>query len=102
MDFAEIIYRRALGLPVGPVSTYREHLGLWLPMHDLLAFRQLRSAGQLTTGGWLSSLGRRQVPLVLDLSDPGPTLTKFAQFLRWGRRRLMPDHQERSRKVLNS
>jgi len=87
VDFAEIIYRRALGLPVWPVSTYREHLSLWLPMHDLLAFRQLRSSGQLTTSGWLSSLGQRQVPLVLNLSDLGPTLTKLAQLLRWGRRR---------------
>lgn len=94
VDFAEIIYQRALGQSAQPVTTYRQGLAMWLPMHDLLAFSQLRSTGELTTSDWLSSLGRRQVPAVLDLADPGPTVTKVAQLLRWGGRRALPNRAQ--------
>lgn len=103
IDFAEIIYRRAQGRPVSPATTYETGLGMWFPMHDLLAFRELRSAGHLTTRTWLASLRHPQIPAVLDLADLGPTVTKAGQLLRWGRHRVLPDRVQRaSREVFDA
>jgi len=88
VDFAEIIYRGALGLPTDTASTYRVGIGMWMPMHDLLAFHELRRSRRLGTVTWLMSLCRPQVAAVLDARDPGPSWTKFTQLWRWARRWL--------------
>jgi len=96
VDFAEIIYQRAIGAHVSRrVGSYTENLGLWFPMHDLLAFAAMRSEGKTSTSRWLSSIARRHVSPVLDCRDLGPTLTKGGHLVKWASRRATATLRDR-------
>ena len=82
IDLATMTYRRALGLPVTPPTTFRSGVRQWHPMEDLHAFRAYRARGQLGTGTWLRSwLPPVGLPM-FDRGDLRPSLvyaTGFAQ-----------------------
>ena len=92
VDMATLSYRRALGLPVSPPSTFRRGVRQWHPVEDFQAFRAYRAAGQLTTASWLASVARPMLLPMLDLRDPSPSVVYAGAFtrrvLRFGRRRL--------------
>jgi D-aspartate ligase len=73
VDVPVIAYRRAAGLPVEPIDSYRM-VRMWNPIEDIKALLQYRSAGQLTVGQWVRSLMTRWHFPMFRLSDPLPTV----------------------------
>lgn len=94
VDMATLAYRRALGLPVDPPSTFRRGVRQWHPVEDVQAFRAYRAAGQLSTASWLASIARPVLLPMLDWRDPRPSVVYAGSFarrvLRFARRRLTP------------
>ena len=91
IDLATLTYRRALDLPVLPLSGFREGVYLWSPADDVRTFHAERSAGRLTSWDWVRSLLHRQHFPVFDWTDPTPTLafhwSLFLRMLKTFRRR---------------
>lgn len=75
LDLGQAAYRDAVGLTFAEDAGFREGTRLWYPAQDLLAFRAMREAGQITVWGWLRSLAHRPRFPVFSLSDPMPTLS---------------------------
>jgi predicted ATP-grasp superfamily ATP-dependent carboligase len=73
-NLSRYVYKRIVGLPPEPMSTYRRGLRLWYPLDDFLAFRELRRRGEITTWQWLSSIAHRQTFPLFQLRDPLPSL----------------------------
>lgn len=80
VDVPVIAYRRAAGLPVEPIATYRTGVRMWYPIEDAKAFLQYRAAGQLTTRQWVASLLCRWHWAMFRLDDPLPTLYRVLLF----------------------
>lgn len=75
VDAAVLVYRRALGQNVAPVTDWRENVRLWWPERDVKAALAYRAEGELSLRRWVRSLlgGPVYTPR-LALDDPGPTL----------------------------
>ena len=80
LDLASAAYRDALGLSLPPDGAFTEGTRLWYPLQDVLAFRAMRSSGQLTAARWLRGLAHRQRFPVFSLSDPMPALSALPRF----------------------
>lgn len=74
IDQALIAYERAAGRRVSPVTAYRLGVHMWHPVEDVRAFVARRRRDQLGLLEWARSLAHRQHFLVLDWSDPKPSL----------------------------
>lgn len=73
MDMPYLIYRKVLGLDVSPQTEYKQGVTRWIPLQDVLAFRELHKKGELSLTAWMKSFLR--FPLVfpyLSISDPSP------------------------------
>jgi D-aspartate ligase len=79
IDLAGIAYASTLGRSVPEDHGFRDGVRLWYPLQDILAFREARSRGELTTGGWLRSLAHRQGFPTISLRDPLPGLVEAAK-----------------------
>ena len=92
VDVPVIAYRRATGLPVEPIDSYRM-VRMWNPIEDVKALLQYRAAGQLTVGRWVRSLATRWYFPMFRLSDPMPTVVsvggRLPGLLASARRRLV-------------
>lgn len=90
IDATLIAYRRAVGLPTPPETSWREGVRLWFPLRDFRAAREYRRHGELTWARWLSSILRPRVYVpVLARDDLGPSLyTLRVRLSRVLRRRL--------------
>lgn len=80
------IYCHLTGQEVPEIGDYSQSLRQWDPLRDFMAFRQLRSRGELSFLGWLRSvLAQRVVLSFFSFDDPRPALSEV-----WGmvRRRL--------------
>jgi D-aspartate ligase len=73
VDIPVIAYRRAAGLHVERIDSYRM-VRMWNPIEDVKALRQYRAAGQLTVRQWVRSLMTRWHFPMFRLSDPMPTV----------------------------
>lgn len=82
LDTAVIVYNHLVGRPVPRAREYRQNLRLWYPRADFAAFRELRGRGELGFPGWLSSVAHRQVLPYFSLTDPWPSLTNAARYVR--------------------
>jgi D-aspartate ligase len=89
LDLARHVYHRALGEPHELPTEYRTGMRLLYPSHDVRAYRDLRRAGQITTGRWVRSLVHRQVFPFLRLNDPLPAVARGAMRLTTGLRRAL-------------
>lgn len=81
MDVARIVYNHLTGLPVPRIDSYREGLMYWYPLRDVRAFRELRSAGELSFATWVKSLMHPTAFPYWSLSDPLPCLHALAASL---------------------
>jgi predicted ATP-grasp superfamily ATP-dependent carboligase len=87
IDVPLIAYRRAVGLPVEPVRSYKIGARMWHPIEDVRALREYRAEGELSVGGWARSLMHRQHFPLLSLDDPGPSWASLSVKLgRLGRK----------------
>lgn len=82
VDLADVVYRRALGLPVEPVEDYRTGVSQWLPLRDALAARDQRRAGATTGTAWARSVLRPHTFPVLDPTDLGPSRARAREMAR--------------------
>jgi predicted ATP-grasp superfamily ATP-dependent carboligase len=84
VDFARIAYDRALGLPVRPLSGFREGVHQWTPSDDYRAFLQYMARGELSTGQWVGSLLHRQMIPLIAYDDLGPLVHRLSiSFDKW-------------------
>ncbi|MFT3987030.1 hypothetical protein [Aestuariivirga sp.] len=68
-----IVYSRLTGQTPPPAKQGKRRLYFWYPIRDLLAFREMRKAGQLSLLGWLKSIATAShVFPLLSLRDPVP------------------------------
>jgi len=87
VDVCGMAYRDALGLPVDEVLSYKVGVrGIFLPQ-DVLAFRELRRSGSLSTLDWLRSIAGAKAT-VFEWSDPLPGIALPLIYFRSRRRRL--------------
>jgi D-aspartate ligase len=75
VDFGRLAYSRLAGMPLPPLDSFRDDIGLWFPVDDVRAFREYRRAGELSTVTWISTLLHRQCLPQFDWADPGPSLS---------------------------
>ena len=73
VDLARLAYNRLAGLPSPAVSSFTEHLAMWLPFNDLRALRAYRRSGELSIGAWAATLAHRQVLPLFAFDDPRPS-----------------------------
>ena len=94
LDVALVAYSRAAGTPGPELRSYKVGVPLWHPIEDVRAMLRYRARGELTVGGWLRSLRRRQRFPLFRLDDPLPTVhslsVKGGRLVRKVRRRLQP------------
>ena len=82
------IYCHLTGQEVPEIGDYSQSLRQWDPVRDFMAYRQLRSRGELSFIGWLRSLfAQRLILPFFSFDDPRPGLSEIRALLR---RRLMP------------
>jgi predicted ATP-grasp superfamily ATP-dependent carboligase len=74
LDIALLAYSRVAGTPGPELRSYKVGVPLWHPIEDLRAMLRYRARGELTVGGWLRSLRRRQRFPLFRLDDPLPTV----------------------------
>jgi len=68
-----IVYSHLTGQTPPQAKQGKRRLYFWYPMRDVLAFRELRKAGQLSLGSWLKSITTTShVFPLLSLRDPVP------------------------------
>jgi predicted ATP-grasp superfamily ATP-dependent carboligase len=79
LDLGWIAYRRALGEPVERPGPFKDGVHQWTPSRDLVALREGRKLGTLTTASWLASLAHVQHFSIFDLGDPGPNIALTKQ-----------------------
>ena len=85
VDFARILYDRALGRPPVLPSGFREGVYEWHPIGDYRAFRQYRAAGRMSTSAWVRSLLHRRTGIPdLAFDDPYPFISKTLDHVRSG------------------
>ncbi|MDP2620799.1 MAG: hypothetical protein Q8P46_11600 [Hyphomicrobiales bacterium] len=78
-----IIYCHLTGQPRPQFDQYEQFRRMLYPLHDFLAFRQLRARGELSFLGWLRSILHRRTDFpVWSLSDPMPAIVHTVQLLR--------------------
>lgn len=83
LDFAVLVYRRALGEDIGAPPPWREGVRLWWPERDLKAALAYRREGSLTLRQWVRSL--MHAPIYsprFAVDDPGPTALMGARRLQ--------------------
>jgi predicted ATP-grasp superfamily ATP-dependent carboligase len=85
IDFARILYDKALGRsPVLPTG-FHEGVYEWHPVGDYRAFREYHSSGRLSTASWVRSLLYRRVAIPdVALDDPYPLISKVLDHIRGG------------------
>jgi predicted ATP-grasp superfamily ATP-dependent carboligase len=92
-DLAAFVYNRLTGRPQPPLEEFRTGLHLWYPTQDWKAFRELRRQGELSLGGWLRSVARRQTFPYFSWRDPAPSIVGLLRHLKvdvaWGRTRRL-------------
>lgn len=73
VNVVRMAYEDALGQPVAPAETYRAGLPYCYLKFDAMAYRHLKSRGELGTVAWVRSwiFGKHAV---FSLDDPGPSL----------------------------
>lgn len=74
IDQALMAYERAAGRRVSTAPAYRLGVHMWHPVEDVRAFAVRRRRKELGLLEWAGSLAHRQHFLVLDWSDPKPSL----------------------------
>jgi D-aspartate ligase len=74
LDIALLAYSRVTGTPGPELRAYKVGVPLWHPIEDFRAMLRYRARGELTVGGWLRSLRRRQRFPLFRLDDPLPTV----------------------------
>jgi predicted ATP-grasp superfamily ATP-dependent carboligase len=74
LDIPLLAYSRVTGTPGPELRSYKVGVPLWHPIEDFRAMLQYRARGDLTVGGWLRSLRRRQRFPLFRLDDPLPTV----------------------------
>jgi predicted ATP-grasp superfamily ATP-dependent carboligase len=79
IDLALVAYNRAVGQPLPPIDSFREHLAIWFPVNDLRALREYRQHRELTTAAWLRTLLYRQAPLMFSWRDPRPSAVMWTR-----------------------
>lgn len=82
------IYCHLTGQEVPRIGSYSQSLRQWDPVRDFMAYRQLRSRGELSFIGWLRSVfAQRLILPFFSFDDPRPGLSET-----WGllRRTVMP------------
>ena len=80
--FALLEYDEMTDAPMRRVGPYRDGVK-WVNIHaDAETYRDLRAAGQLTTGSWLRSLRGEKVWSDFALDDPRPGLWAAAKTMR--------------------
>ena len=80
IDVALLAYSRAAGRPDPPLGSYRTGVSMWHPVEDMRAFASYRRSGELTLGGWLRSIARRQHFPMFSWRDPKPSLASISRF----------------------
>lgn len=71
------IYCHLTGQPVPTIGTYSQSLRQWDPVRDFMAYRQLRSRGELSFVGWLRSVfAQRLILPFFSFDDPRPGLSE--------------------------
>lgn len=77
------IYCHLTGQPVPAIGNYSQSLRQWDPLRDFMAFRQLRSRGELSFIGWLRSVfAQRLILPFFSLDDPRPGLSESWALLK--------------------
>jgi D-aspartate ligase len=74
LDIALLAYSRAAGTPGPELRSYKVGVPLWHPIEDFRAMLRYRERGELSVGGWLRSLRRRQRFPLFRFDDPLPTV----------------------------
>jgi hypothetical protein len=76
-----IVYRHLTGGATEAASDYRDGVRLWFPVQDFQAFLGYRRAKEISTSGWLRSIGLRPRLSHFPCSDPLPVLGWIAHLL---------------------
>lgn len=84
-DVATIVYRRAIGEPVEPVTGFREGMVMMHALRDTRAFLSYRRQGVLGTREWIGSYLAPHSPPLFSISDPAPSLRALARHSRRAR-----------------
>jgi predicted ATP-grasp superfamily ATP-dependent carboligase len=75
IDLAQFVYRRLIGEPQVPPTTFRTGMRLWYPLEDFKSFRELHRRGELSWATWLRSLMQPQMLPFFAWSDPWPSVS---------------------------
>jgi D-aspartate ligase len=81
LDVPWIVYRHLTGGATEAASDYRDGVRLWFPVQDFQAFLGYRRAKEISTSGWLRSIGLRPRLSHFPCSDPLPVLGWIAHLL---------------------
>lgn len=85
IDLAQFVYRRVVGLPEKPITTYKTGVSLWHPIEDVRSFLALRRQGKLCFREWLASVLRPHVLPLFCWHDPFPSVMHLVgRFRRLG------------------
>lgn len=83
MPFDLIVYCHLTGQPLLKIESFKKDLGLWYPLKDFWAFRELNQRGELSFVQWVKSiLAYRQIFPVFALRDPWPFVVSTVALLR--------------------
>ncbi len=88
IDLALLSYRQLTGRPYVAPRNYCPGLVMWDPIADFLAFRTLRSRGEITFAQWLRQAMRADTTPIYDFRDPLPGLHHLASNAELARRRF--------------
>jgi len=88
-DLGQFVYKRLVGLPQDPLTTYQSGLRLWNPIEDFKAFKELNRQGSLTFIQWLLSVCHVQVFPIWSWRDPLPTMMREGQRITRGLLKLL-------------
>lgn len=87
LDMGLVAYARLADLPLPPLDSFRDNVGLLFLVEDVKALRQYQRDGELSFMAWVRSLLCRQAPAYFDWRDPKPSARNFSNVAwRAGRR----------------
>lgn len=78
IDIAYLTYCRLTKTPTSPITTYKEHLRLWIPFNDIKALIAMRRENKLTIFSWLISIWRPQVTPYFKWQDLMPWVRRVS------------------------
>jgi predicted ATP-grasp superfamily ATP-dependent carboligase len=90
LDYSWVAYADMTGRHVPPMRPYRRGVRLLRPLEDLLAFREYRRRGELSTLGWVRTLLHPYCTPTFAWSDPWPSMAHLAQQVSYQVRKRIP------------